>query len=94
MPRRSSNDENHYLYLPVGTYSVRVYYPDYSNIRYEVVVTTEGVTVQEYGFVQTYRVTANLTGLTANVPESVEAGKPCPSLWHQKRGMASRPPFR
>ena len=70
------DDENHYLYLPVGTYSVRVYYPDYSNIRYEVVVTTEGVTVQEYGFVQTYQVTANLTGLTANVPESVEAGKP------------------
>ena len=69
------DDENHYLYLPVGTYSVRVYYPDYSNIRYEVVVTTEGVTVQEYGFVQTYQVTANLTGLTANVPESVEAGK-------------------
>ncbi len=34
------------------------YYPDYSNIRYEVVVTTEGVTVQEYGFVQTYQVTA------------------------------------
>ena len=52
------DDENHYLYLPVGTYSVRVYYPDYSNIRYEVVVTTEGVTVQEYGFVQTYQVTA------------------------------------
>ena len=25
---------------------------------------------------QTYQVTANLTGLTANVPESVEAGKP------------------
>ena len=69
------DDENLYLYLPEGTYRADVYYEDYTYKSFDVVVTPEGSTVHEEGFVQMYQITTNLTGLTSNAPETVEEGK-------------------
>ena len=58
-----------------GTYRADVYYEDYTYKSFDVVVTPEGSTVHEEGFVQMYQITTNLTGLTSNAPETVEEGK-------------------
>lgn len=68
-------DENHYLYLPEGTYMVYVSGGTYGGKSFDVTVTSEDVTVREHGYIQYYSVTANLTNLTANAPERVVEGE-------------------
>lgn len=69
-----TDDENHYLYLPEGTYYALVSGGTYANKSYDITVTRDGVTVREHGYVEEYSITMNLTNLTSDAPSSVQEG--------------------